>query len=140
MMKNALTVACALALGLSFLPACGGGGSSDGGGGKMDVSSVSNGFGDVLPYRIKRVDPATGMAAMPEERLQITSKQILFDNATPLNKVLPPAQFPESAVLPSNLPGNQGVREGIVAEYRRHDRASPGLQRRDPAGDNFFAA
>lgn len=107
MMKNAVTVAGACALGLSFLPACGGGGGSDDGfSGRMDVAVVTNGFGDVLPYRIRKVDPSTTFPAQPEETLQITSKQILIDNVTTNNPVLPPAQFETSAVLPSNLPGN----------------------------------
>ena len=89
-----------------LLAACGGGGDGSGGASAMDVQLVSNGFGELLPHRVQRLDQATGQPAEPVEVLAITDKSTLIANVTTGNSILPVAQFLETAVLPSGDDGN----------------------------------
>ena len=60
MTKNWLTIALLGATGVA-LPACSGGTSSEEGGGSAAVMSLlelSNGFGQLLPHRIRELDAA----------------------------------------------------------------------------------
>jgi len=106
-MKNTRLALGLLGMASLLLPACGGGGDSGGGGANfMDVEVVSNGFGTLLPHRVKRLDPATNQPAVPEEILPITDMDTLMANVTTGNGVLPVAQFFPTAVLPSGDSGN----------------------------------
>ncbi len=91
-----------LALGLS---SCGGGGKGDAKNpGPFQVQVISNGFGQVFPYRITELD-AFGIPGT--KTIDITSKEVLAANMTPTNGVLPPAVFGTTALLPGGNPGNQ---------------------------------
>ena len=106
-MKNTRLALGFLASASVLLAACSGGGSSGSGGANfMDVEAVTNGFGELLPHRVRRLDPNTNQPAEPEEILAVTSKDILMSNVTTGNLLLPPAQFLASSVLPSGEPGN----------------------------------
>jgi YVTN family beta-propeller protein len=131
-MKNTRLALALLGTASVLLYACGGGGSSQssGGGPAMDVESVSNGFGDLLPHRVKRLDPLTGQAAVPEEILRITTLDTLMANVRSGNPVLPVARFLPSAILPSGDPGNHFlvVRFTHDLDIRSVLDASPGAQ------------
>ena len=112
-----------------FLPACGGGGGADegGNGGDMDLVQVSNGFGQLLPHTVLKLD---GNGNPTNVAMPILSDDDLLQNVTPLNPVLPVTQFPQTAIVPSGLPGNHF----IYAQFD-HDididsvlDASPGAQ------------
>jgi hypothetical protein len=91
-----------LGLGALLIQACGGGG---GGGGESQFTIVeaSNGFGRLLPHQIAIKD-AQGM---PTNRvIEITRLDQLVENATSSNPIKPPTEWPTTAVLPDNQPGN----------------------------------
>lgn len=88
-----------------LLPACGSGSSSGGGaGGAMDLLQASNGFGQILPHTVRRLD-AQGQPT--PTIISIVTDADLLANVTPLNPVRPSPLFPTSAVLPSGEVGNQ---------------------------------
>ena len=67
------------------------------------VDEVSNGFGALLPHRIAVPDANGNPTAVV---VPITSLDVLVENVTPQNGVLPNAGFPASAQLPNGQPGN----------------------------------
>ncbi len=99
-----------LALGLSagLVASCGGsssGSSGSGGstaGNSLNLTSVSNGFGDILPFRTRRV--VNG--APTSEIISIDSMDALLANVRANNPVLTPARFPSTAIVPGSQPGN----------------------------------
>jgi hypothetical protein len=93
-------------LGASFvlIPACGAGGAEGGGAAaNMDLVQVSNGFGQILPYSVFRLD-ASGNPT--QTAIPIRTNDDLTDNVTALNPVLPVTQYPTEAIVPSGLAGN----------------------------------
>lgn len=70
----------------------------------MDLVQVSNGFGQLLPHKTYVLgtdgEPTTNLTAIrrPED---------LLENVRTNNPILPPASFPDTAILPSGDPGNQ---------------------------------
>src|SRR5258706_177763 len=112
-MKNFRLLVVSLGATAFLLPACGsGGGSGSGGSSGMDLTHVSNGFGELLPHTVFRLD-ANGNPT--QIAIPIRTDEELIQNVTPLNPVLPVTQFPETAILPSGLPGNHF----IYAEFDR---------------------
>ncbi len=83
-----------------------GGGSPGGPGnrGPFEVVLASTGLGQLYPYRIAQLDefkqPSTKI-------VNITSAQVLKDNQTSVNKVLPVATWEDTARLPNGSAGNQ---------------------------------
>lgn len=98
---------------LIALSGCGsGGGSSSGAGAVMDIETASNGFGQLLPHTVRKLD----VNGNPTQTIiSIRKKEDLTRNVTPLNSILPPPQWPTSAVLPNGQPGNHF----IYAEFRQ---------------------
>ncbi len=93
--------------GVVLVSACGGGGGGPAGSSsQMTIVEVSNGFGRLLPYQI----PVRDANGNPTSRvIEITSIDQLVDNVTAANPILPPTEWPTSAILPSNSPGNHFV-------------------------------
>ncbi|MEC7583446.1 MAG: hypothetical protein VYE77_03950 [Planctomycetota bacterium] len=97
-------------LGLAFAWAgCSGGSSGDRDNrGDFKVNLISNGFGTIYPYRIRQVD---SFGNPTTEVLNIESDQVLVDNVTGNNGVLPVATFPppggSGPELPNGTAGNQ---------------------------------
>ncbi|MCP3914441.1 MAG: beta-propeller fold lactonase family protein [bacterium] len=95
----------------SLLASCGGTGSSgtanadEGASAQMTLEEVSNGFGQLVPHTINRVDPSTGQPT--NDVVSIRSQADLAANLIPGNGVLPVPKWPEAATLPSGQPGNQ---------------------------------
>ncbi len=116
--KTQATRACAsssarnlLAAPLLLLAACGGG-SSGGTEATMDLVQVSNGFGQLLPHKVLRLDDA----GQPTTALvSIRTLDDLVSNVSPTNPVQPPPQFPTTPLLPNNLAGNHF----LYAEFSR---------------------
>ncbi len=80
-----------------------GGGSGGGGESQFTVLEVSNGFGRLLPHQIRVLDE---QGLPTDDVIEITSLDDLLDNASRTNPILPPTEWPEEAVLPSQAPGN----------------------------------
>jgi len=96
-------------LGASSLlfTACGGSATKSGPGlgsqSIMDLVEVSNGFGQLVPHSIQKL----GTDGKPTlEVVQIRKLEDLVANLTLDNTVLPVPKFPETAILPSGVPGN----------------------------------
>ncbi|MCA8981101.1 MAG: hypothetical protein H6831_13185 [Planctomycetes bacterium] len=98
-----------IALGLSagFIASCGGGGSSTSGSGSsagnnLNLVSVSNGFGELLPFRsLRMVD-----GAPTTEVVALRSMDDILANVTAANPILPPVRFESSAIVPGGNSGN----------------------------------
>ena len=90
-------------LGALSLAACGGDANSSSSG-AFSIVEVSNGFGKLLPYRIEKLDPATGFG--DGTTIEINSFSDITDNLTPLNMIEPPVKWQKGAVLPNNAAGN----------------------------------
>lgn len=104
---------CALSLGASLLLfGCGGGSSGSSQAGTMDLVQVSNGFGQLLPHKVFRLN-ANGTASTT--LVSVRTLQDLVANLNSTNPVQPPPQFPTSASLPSNAAGNHF----LFAEFTR---------------------
>ena len=95
---------------LVFFPACGGGGGvQSGSNGQIDLSQVSNGFGQLLPYAVFRLDQNGNPT---QTSIPIRTEEDLVQNVTALNPILPVTQYPTDAsgtalaIVPSGLPGN----------------------------------
>lgn len=69
----------------------------------LELVDVSSGFGQVLPHRIRERDAAGNPTPVV---LDIRTLDVLYDNVTPNNPVLPTATLPAVAVLPNGAPGN----------------------------------
>ena len=110
-MKN-LPVSKSLSLGASLglalvLVGCSGGSTGDRDNrGDFKVNLISNGIGTIYPYRIREAD---SFGNPTTEVLNIESEQILQDNVTGNNGVLPVATFSTAAVLPNGLDGNHFI-------------------------------
>ncbi|MEZ6016630.1 MAG: beta-propeller fold lactonase family protein [Planctomycetota bacterium] len=75
-----------------------------GSGATLRVLEVSNGFGQLIPHRVRELNSngtPTGQV------IPITSNQVIATHVRRSNPILPVPQFPETAVLPSGVPGNQ---------------------------------
>lgn len=106
-MKRFRKLALTASLPLTFLfAACGGGSSGPGVAGtdgQMDLTSVSNGFGEILPHTVFRL-----VNEMPtSEIVRIRSQQDLIANVRLSNPVRQLPLMPTSAILPGGQPGNQ---------------------------------
>jgi len=92
-----------------LLPACGGSDSSkesspdQGSGSLMNLSKLSNGFGQLVPHSIQQLDENGNPTQII---VSITSQQDLIDNLTLANTVLPVPKFQTETILPSGLAGN----------------------------------
>jgi hypothetical protein len=127
-MKHIQTAWFFLGATVVFLSGCGGGGGQEGGSGAaMDLVQVSNGFGQILPYSVFRLD---GQGNPTQTAIPIRSQDDLVLNVTALNPILPVPQYPPEAIVPSGLPGNHFM-------YAQFDKdidvtsvldASPGAQ------------
>jgi len=107
MNQQRLTIGLLGSLGAAafLFPACGGGGSNgNGADGPMDLLQASNGFGQILPHTVLKVN---SQGQPTQTIVSIRSDSDLLSNVTPLNPVRPPPLFPTSAVLPSGTAGNQ---------------------------------
>jgi len=106
-------------MGASVLlfPACGGGGGSStgGAGSAMDIEQVANGFGQLLPHTIRKVDAA---GAPTQTIISIRKESDFVTNVVPGNPVLPTPQWPTNAILPNGaarlLPYHFGSHEVMV--------------------------
>jgi hypothetical protein len=89
-----------------LVPSCGGGGSSTSGGGgsSMDVQQISNGFGQLVPFTVFRINPATGQPT--QNLVSIRTTDDLVQNVTPTNPIQSVPQFPTNATLPNGQSGN----------------------------------
>ncbi len=103
-------------MGASVLlfPACGGGGGSStgGAGSAMDIEQVANGFGQLLPHTIRKVDAA---GAPTQTIISIRKESDFVTNVVPGNPVLPTPQWPTNAILPNGADGNHF----LYAEFRQ---------------------
>ncbi len=98
-----------LGLGL-LISGCGGGGGSgsrsSSGVSGFAILEASNGFGKLLPHRI----PIKDAIGLPTSTvIEITTLANLRDNVTLTNPILPPVQWPTTAVLPNSEPGNHFI-------------------------------
>ena len=73
----------------------------------MVLVEASNGFDLLLPHRVFRPDPVTGLPT--SELVAIRTQQDLIDNVTPSNPILPVTAWPLGAVLPNGEAGNHYV-------------------------------
>lgn len=99
----------------ALLSGCGGGGggTSSGSAATMDIEQVANGFGQILPHTARRIDPASGQPT--QTVISLRRNEDILANIVPGNNVLPPAQWPIAAVLPTGDVGNHF----IYAEFRQ---------------------
>lgn len=87
------------------LAACSGGGTSDAAP-IMDLQVVSNGFGELLPYKIFRL----GENGQPTQQLiSIRNEETLFANVRQGNPVRPVPSYDEGTVLPGGGQGNHFI-------------------------------
>ncbi len=96
---------------VALVPACGGGGgggsSGSSGGSNMDLQQVSNGFGQLVPFSVFRLDPATGTPT--QNLVSIRTFDDLVSNLTLTNPIRPVPQYPTDATLPNGQAGNHFV-------------------------------
>lgn len=120
-------------LGLSALSlvACGAGDRDKGPGlgsnSTMDLIEVTNGFGQLVPHSIQKLD-AAGNPTL--EVIQITSQQDLIDNLRTnalgeVNDILPVPKYPEETILPNGAPGNHFM----AARFTQSIKVSSALDR-----------
>ncbi len=69
----------------------------------LRLRRVGNGFGPLLPHRIHLLD---GAGNPTQTVVEIRTLDVLVQNATPANPVLPNAGFPSAALLPNGSAGN----------------------------------
>jgi len=113
-MKRALGLPLSFAAGCAMLAAsCGGADNSkrsipgeQGAGALLAIDEVSNGFGQLIPHRVRELD-ANGTPT--GQVVPITSNAVLAANVRRSNPILPVPQFPLTAVLPSGAPGNHFI-------------------------------
>lgn len=112
-MTSSRLVIVALAGGAAALAGCGGADNSknsqpgtSGSAAVMRVLEVSNGFGQLIPHRVREVDSQGNLTG---QVIPITSTAVLAAHVSRSNPILPVPQFPESAVLPSGVAGNQFI-------------------------------
>jgi len=95
-----ITGVAVLALGFT---ACGPESAPDGPTNLMSLEEASNGFGQLVPHTIRKLD-ATGNPTA--QIVNIRSQEDLASNISLANPVRPVPKFPTGAVLPSGAPGN----------------------------------
>ncbi|MDZ4771658.1 MAG: beta-propeller fold lactonase family protein [Planctomycetota bacterium] len=91
---------------LLSIPSCGGGGSGGSGSGSsgtMDVQQISNGFGQLVPFTVFRLN-ASGQPT--GNLVSIRTTDDLVGNVTATNPIRAVPQFPTDATLPNNQVGN----------------------------------
>ncbi len=72
----------------------------------MSLVRVSNGFGELLPHKVLKLD----QAAVPTTQVvAIRTQEDLLNNVTPSNPVLPIPVYEPAAELPSGSPGNHFI-------------------------------
>ncbi|NOT29547.1 MAG: beta-propeller fold lactonase family protein [Planctomycetes bacterium] len=102
--NRSLRQSLAIGLALACATACGGGGGATGGSGsQFTLLEVSNGFGKLLPHQIA-VPDAQGQPS--NAFVEITRIEHLIENATAVNLIRRPTEWPVGAVLPNSLAGN----------------------------------
>ncbi|MFT7676987.1 MAG: hypothetical protein ACI8QC_000964 [Planctomycetota bacterium] len=69
----------------------------------MNLVEVTNGFGQLLPHSIQKLDPQGNPTPLITS---ILTYQDLVDNVSPGNDVLPVPHFEETAILPTGAAGN----------------------------------
>ncbi len=88
------------------MSACGGHVDKSSGGGSsavMSLTAMSNGFGQLLPHRIQKLD---NFGQTLPVIVPVLNQQVLIDNLRLGNPILPVAKFSDQEVLPSGAPGN----------------------------------
>ena len=111
-LSTSAALASTLLVSTLMLGGCGGGSNGSSQAGSMDLVQVSNGFGQLLPHKVYRLNP-NGTAS--ETLLSVRTLSDLVANLNSTNGVQPPPQFPTVAVLPSNAAGNHF----LFAEFTR---------------------
>ncbi|MCA9002566.1 MAG: hypothetical protein KDB61_11620, partial [Planctomycetes bacterium] len=94
---------------LLTVAACGGFQDKSSNGGSaavMDLVTMSNGFGQMLPYRIQKLD---NFGQVLPVIVPVVNQQVLIDNLRLGNPILPVAKFPTTPVLPSGAQGNHFI-------------------------------
>lgn len=98
---------CVPLMGASLLAlsACGGfsGKNSGGSSAEMNLEVLSNGFGQILPHQIFKLDD---LGEPLPVILQVRDQQTLIDNLRLSNPIRPVAKFPDQTILPNGSPGN----------------------------------
>ena len=113
-----------------LVTACGGGGGGGGASGslasQMDLSSVSNGFGEILPHTVFRLVDEKPTSTI----IRIRSEQDLVDNVRASNPVRLVSPMPSNAILPGGQPGNQFLAARFTSDLDMASvlDASPGAQ------------
>ncbi|MBL8857668.1 MAG: hypothetical protein JNL28_04065 [Planctomycetes bacterium] len=78
----------------------------------MDLQQISNGFGQLVPYTVLRIntDPTSPTFGQPTTNLvSIRTTADLVNNVTATNPIQPVPQFPATATLPNGQPGNHFI-------------------------------
>ncbi|MCP5021578.1 MAG: hypothetical protein GY930_07350, partial [bacterium] len=94
---------------LLAITACGGFEDKSSGGGSaavMNLTVMSNGFGQLLPHRIQKLD---NYGQPLPVIVPVLDQQVLIDNLRLGNPILPVAKFSEQAVLSSGAAGNHYI-------------------------------
>ncbi|MBL4770411.1 MAG: hypothetical protein JKY61_04585 [Planctomycetes bacterium] len=94
---------------LLAMSACGGFEDKSSGGGSsatMNLTVMSNGFGQLLPYRIQKLD---NFGQQLPVIVPVVSQQVLIDNLRLGNPIIPVAKFSELAILPTGAAGNHYI-------------------------------
>lgn len=107
-----LPAAAAIGVALA-ISGCGGADNSkksipgeQGSGALMRVLEVSNGFGQLIPHRVRELDAQGNVTG---QVIPITSTNVLAAHVKRSNPILPVPQFSSDAVLPSGEPGNHFI-------------------------------
>ncbi|MDF1838873.1 MAG: hypothetical protein P1V35_13465 [Planctomycetota bacterium] len=91
------------------ITACGGYQDKSSGGGSaavMNLTVMSNGFGQLLPHRIQQLDNFGNQLPVI---VPVLSQQVLIDYLRLGNPIIPVAKFSEQAVLPTGAAGNHYI-------------------------------
>jgi YVTN family beta-propeller protein len=116
------------------LTGCGGSDNSknsqeglSGSGATMSVMEVSNGFGQLIPHRVREIDSSGNPTG---QVIPITSNAVLAAHVRRSNPILSVPQFPLDPVLPSGAPGNQFIFATFSQDISIESvlSASPGAQ------------
>ena len=90
-----------------LLPACGGisskRGEDSGSQSLLRLMDVSNGFGQLVPYTVQKLDAAGNPT---QQVISILNQQDIIDHVNAANPILPVPQFNPAPVLPSGAVGN----------------------------------
>jgi len=99
-----------------LLPACGGlaskKGADSGSQALLRLQDVSNGFGQLIPHTVQRLD---SLGNPTQQVVSILSQQDIINYVSAGNPILPVPQFNSAAILPSGAVGNHF----LVARFTR---------------------